>query len=56
MTTATATHYHVVAGRGEGINVPTLADAHDLADGQAALGIVPVRVFAVLADGSYVDV
>lgn len=60
MTTATvnptASHYHVVAGRSEGINVPTLADARDMADGQLAAGIVPVRVFAVLTDGTYVEV
>jgi hypothetical protein len=56
MTTPTATHYHVVAGLSEGINLPTLSDAQYLADGQAALGILPVRVFAVLQDGTHVEV
>lgn len=52
----TATHYQVVAGRSAGINLPTLSDAQYLADGQAAAGILPVHVFAVLTDGTYIEI
>jgi phosphoketolase len=48
-TAANVRHYHVVAGRSEGINVPTLDDARQLA---ASFSGMTVRVWAVTDDGS----
>ena len=52
-TTATIAHYHVVAGRSEGVNLATLDEARELAAAQASTGLA-VRVWAVTTDGDMI--
>ena len=47
-STDTVHHYHVVAGRSEGINVATIDEARKLA---ASFAGMTVRVWAVTGDG-----
>lgn len=46
------THYHVVAGLSEGVNLATLDEAQQLAAAQASTGLT-VRVWAVTVGGEW---
>lgn len=51
-TSSTIAHYHVVAGRSEGVNLATLDEAQQLAADQASTGLT-VRVWAVTVGGDW---